>query len=117
MRLPWPSALRPNRGMPADPGEAAFFSRLVVDGARPRWVYRTEPMNELDSGWRLFEGSEDDEWLQQPGNCVVQHLGHVVEAWPDVLAVLSDARIRSAWEWNEQLGRYVEVRGWRPRDD
>jgi hypothetical protein len=116
MKLRWPDALRPNRGTPADLDHGGLFSPEVIAGARPRWLYREAPADEIDSGWRIFEGGEDDDWLQQPGNCVLQHLGHVVEAWPDVLPVLQDSRIRSAWEWDETAGRYVEVRGWRAPD-
>ena len=111
MKLRWPSALRLDRGTPAGLEQAALCSPLVIEGARPRWLYREPPEDPIDSGWRIFDGSEDPEDPPEP---LLQHLDHVVEAWPEVLPVLQDSRLHSAWEWDPSAGRYLEVRGWRP---
>lgn len=96
---------------PASPEQAAWFSRLVMEGRRPRVVYRAEPINEHDSGWSFIEGSETDEWLNAPGaeNCVMQHLSHAVASWPELAAVVSDPRPVSAWEWDAASASYGEV--------
>jgi hypothetical protein len=86
----------------------------VIDGQRPRWIYRTEPINPFDSGWRFFEGSESDEWLNADGNCVLEHLEHMPQRWPELLGPLEDERERSAWEWDEARAIYVEVPDWSP---
>jgi hypothetical protein len=101
----------------AQRSQATFCSVLVMAGQRPRWLYRTEPMNEDDSGWRFFEGSEDIEWVNEAGNGVLQHLSHVADNWPELAEVLTDERPRSAWEWDESRGRYVEVTDWTDEPD
>jgi hypothetical protein len=92
--------------------QGALFSPRVLEGERPRWAYRTEPDNELDSGWRFFEGSESDEWLNEPGNCILQHLGHALDQFPELRRIVRDDRVQSAWEWKPLLRRYREVRDW-----
>jgi hypothetical protein len=95
----------------ADAGEAAWFSPLVIEGRRPRYVYRHAPINESDSGWAFIEGSEDEAWLNEPGgkNVRMQHLGHALEAWPDLADIIGDTRTESEWEWDETSGKYREV--------
>jgi hypothetical protein len=96
----------------ADLGQAAWFSPLVLEGRqRPRYVYRRRPINESDSGWAFIEGSEEEAWLNEPGakNVRMQHLGHVLEAWPGLADVIRDPRIESAWEWDEGAGTYREI--------
>jgi len=100
----------------ADPGQAAFCSTLVIEGQRPRWVYRSEAINESDSGWRFIEGNESDEWLNESGHCVMQHLGHLPTRWPELDGPLRDERVRSAWRWDEARAAYVEVKDWTPPD-
>lgn len=105
----------PRRG-PANSDQAAWFSPRVIEGERPRWIFRSDPINEFDSGWAFIEGSESDEWLNEEGHCVMQHLGHIVEQWPDLTPVLRDDRTRSAWEWNPDSCRYDEVAHWQKRE-
>ncbi|MFC5044126.1 DUF2185 domain-containing protein [Aquimarina hainanensis] len=48
---------------------AIFISnRILQDKEPPTWMYREEPSNEGDSGWRVFSGNEDDEYLDNPDN-------------------------------------------------
>ena len=44
------------------PMEACFATdRITVDGMKVGYMYREEAEEELDSGWRFFEGTESDE--------------------------------------------------------
>ncbi len=48
---------------------AIFISnKILKDKETPTWMYREEPSNEGDSGWRVFSGNEDDEYLNNPSN-------------------------------------------------
>lgn len=90
---------------------AAFVSRRVIDGARPSWVYRCEPLDNGDTGWRFFEGNEAEEWLNAAGgvNCILTHLHHVVDAWPELMSVVADSRPTTQWEWNARAAAYDDV--------
>jgi hypothetical protein len=108
---------RPRGHSAASPQQAAFYSPLVLnDGRRPRWVTGVRPINEHDSGWRFYEGDETDEWLNEPGNCLLSHLGHAPERWPELARLLTDTKARSAWVWDPDRSRYVERPEWADPD-
>jgi len=95
----------------ADPSQAAFCSSLVVEGRRPRLLYRDVAVGPMDSGWQLIEGSESEEWLQVDGHCVVLHLDHLLREWPELAAPIADEREQSAWSWDDVARRYVDMSG------
>ncbi|CAM1352200.1 MULTISPECIES: DUF2185 domain-containing protein [Tenacibaculum] len=48
---------------------AIFISnKILKDKEPPAWMYREESENEGDSGWRVFSGNEDDNYLDNPDN-------------------------------------------------
>ena len=48
---------------------AIFVSnKIVKDGCKPGWMYREQSINEGDSGWRVFFGEEDENYLNDPSN-------------------------------------------------
>ncbi|CAM1344008.1 DUF2185 domain-containing protein [Tenacibaculum amylolyticum] len=48
---------------------AIFISNKILSGKEtPRWMYREEPDNEGDSGWRVFAGDEDEDYLDDHNN-------------------------------------------------
>ena len=95
----------------------AFFSPLVlIDGQRPRWIYRDTPADENQSGWAFIEGSESDEWLNEEGHCLLAHLGHALDRWPEIRNVISDGRAKSSWEWRSDPPGYIEITSWKRAD-
>lgn len=93
-------------------GQAAFFSRRVIDGERPRYVERTaDRINEHDSGWRFYVGDEPEAYLDRAENCVLQHLAHATDRWPELKTVIADTAAASAWQWDGSSAQY------RPFDD
>ncbi|HET8778223.1 MAG TPA: DUF2185 domain-containing protein [Candidatus Limnocylindria bacterium] len=95
--------------MPGSAGQtqAAWFSRRVVEGERPGYVERTaDRINEHDSGWRFYVGDESQAYLDATENCVMQHLCHATERWPELASVVADARATSEWRWDDAAGAY-----------
>jgi hypothetical protein len=74
---------------------------------RPRWVYREEPDNERDSGWRALAGDESDEELNEASGILLQALGFVLDRWPELRPVLRTDPENGSWEWDEQTRRYL----------
>lgn len=88
-------------------GSAAWFSRRVVEGDRPGYIERTDDrINDYDSGWRFYAGDESQAYLDARENCVMQHLGHAVERWPELGALISTAPAAGHWIWDGTSGRY-----------
>lgn len=52
------------------PGLGACYAtdRITVDGKLVGYMYREEPDNEQDSGWRFFSGNESEEYINDPEN-------------------------------------------------
>ncbi len=52
--------------------------RILRDGAKVGYLYREEPDNENDSGWRFTANDESDEYMDDPKNVVFVSVGLVL---------------------------------------
>ncbi len=41
---------------------------ITIDGYPVRFMYREDPDNPLDSGWRFLSGFESDDYMEDPEN-------------------------------------------------
>ena len=63
--------LDPSEIRPIAEGHGACFAtdRITVEGFPVRFMYREDPDNDVDSGWRFMSGvDEDDAYLNNPDN-------------------------------------------------
>lgn len=51
--------------------------KIVVDGKKIGFMYREEPVNEYDSGWRFTAGEESTGYLNNPENGGVYRLNFI----------------------------------------
>ena len=64
-------------------------SRKVAEEGQPvRFMYRTEPDLEADTGWRLLHGDEAPEYLATAGNVVIHALELAAQADPEIIPFL-----------------------------
>lgn len=49
-------------------GGCIATDKITVDGLPVTYMYREEPDNDVDSGWRFMSGEEDQEYLDDPNN-------------------------------------------------
>src|SRR5215207_9562342 len=74
--------------MPA--AEYAVVSRLVATERRKvRWMYREEPTEPADTGWRFFSGDEAEDFGADQENCEFHALDTVIEIDPSVAPYLN----------------------------
>ena len=86
-----------------------FVSRRSHEqDVRPGYVYREDPDNERDSGWRALVGDESQDEVDDPNNVLLQNLGFLVDRWPELRPVLETDPAHGAWAWDEA------VRAFRP---
>jgi len=45
--------------------------KITVDGLPVGYMYREEPDNEIDNGWRFFSGTENQEYVDDPNNTAI----------------------------------------------
>lgn len=43
-------------------------NKILLEKEQPAWMYREDPIANEDSGWRVFAGTEDEVYLNDPTN-------------------------------------------------
>lgn len=49
-------------------GACLATDKITVDGEPVDFMYREEPINNIDSGWRFLSGTETQEYMDNPQN-------------------------------------------------
>lgn len=49
-------------------GACFATDRITVDGLKVGYMYRQDPDNEIDSGWRFLSGDESQDYADVPAN-------------------------------------------------
>lgn len=80
--------------------------KITVEGSKVGYMYREEPSNGYDSGWRFFEGSESDEYLDDANNSAVYKLNTICNYDTEIIPFLN-APYGTAYGRNEK-GEFVE---------
>jgi len=62
--------------------------KITVDGETIAYMYREEPQNELDSGWRFFAGTEDQAYINDLSHSQVYDVNTIANYEPAILAYL-----------------------------
>ena len=52
-----------------------------------RWLFREEPLNNIDTGWMAFGDSDNDEYVNDPKNLSVVDLNTLINIEPTILNV------------------------------
>lgn len=76
---------------------------------RPQYVYREDPDNEHDSGWRAMVGDETDDEINEPSNLMVQAVGYLLDRWPELRPVLKTDPCNGEWSWDGASGAYLQA--------
>jgi hypothetical protein len=82
--------------------------RITVDGMPVRFMYRSDPLNRLDSGWHFTAGDETDEYMDDSGNHEIYDVNTIANYDPNIIPYLS-APSGSAFEWNDEHQEFVQV--------
>ncbi len=80
--------------------------RITVNGCRVGYMYREKPDNDMDSGWRFFEGTEDEEYTNNPNNIGIYKLNTICNYDTDIIPFLN-AKYGTAYIRAEN-GKFVE---------
>jgi hypothetical protein len=75
--------------------------KILYQGETPCWMYREEPIAVEDSGWRVFSGSEDEVFLNDPLNFKTISAGQLIQI-DDSLKPNLLAPIGSSFEKQEE---------------
>ena len=85
-------------------------NRVLVDGQRVACLYREEPDEERDSGWRLTANDESEEYMSNADNVAYVSLGAVLNK-DDSFRDLLDSPVGSAFVRDAESGSFVPRAG------
>jgi hypothetical protein len=88
-------------------GSCLASDHITVEGRLVGFMYREEPDNEFDSGWRFLSGLETDAYVDNPGNVGLYDVNTIANYDPDVIPLL-DAPPGSAFERDDD-GAFMQV--------
>jgi hypothetical protein len=74
--------LVPNRG------GCIASDRITVDGELVGYMYRDQPSNDLDNGWRFMAGDESPEYMDDADNHAVYDVNTIANYDPAIIPLL-----------------------------
>ncbi|ESU20217.1 hypothetical protein FSS13T_27460 [Flavobacterium saliperosum S13] len=51
--------------------------KITVEGMEIGYMYREESEEEIDSGWRFFSGTEDQDYVDNPNNTMIYNINTI----------------------------------------
>jgi hypothetical protein len=77
-------------------------TKMLVDNRRKvRFMYREEPPNKQDSGWRFFCGEEDQDYTNNPDNIAIYDINTIIAIDKSVTPYLNTAQGTALQRENE----------------
>ena len=67
---------------------SCIVTKSILNGeTKFRWLFREEPLNNIDTGWMAFGDSDNDEYVNDPKNLTVVDLNTLINIEPTILNV------------------------------
>lgn len=82
-------------------------NHVAKEGRPVGYLYREEPDDALDSGWRVFSGDETQEYVDDPANFALYNASTIVELDPSIIP-LPATPAPAAYERNS-AGDFVAI--------
>ena len=101
--------LRADQIKPLAEGRGGCFATdmITVDGHRVGYMYREQPDDGPDGGWRFFSGKETQEYVDDPNHTMLYDVNTIANYDPEIIPFLA-APCGSTFE-RDDLGRFVQV--------
>ncbi len=58
-------------------GGCMATDKITVDGMKVGFMYREEPDDERDSGWRFLSGTETDDYMDDENNTMIYNVNTI----------------------------------------
>ena len=79
---------------------------LVNNKRKVRFMYRDEPSNDQDSGWRFFCGDEDQDYTNNPDNIAIYDVNTIIALDKSIIPYLKSVK-GTALEREDENGVFV----------
>ena len=88
-------------------GGCIASNKITIDGLEVGYMYREEPTNASDSGWRFFAGDENEEYTNNADNFKMYNLNTICNYDKSIIPYLN-SEIGSAFE--KKNGNFNKVK-------
>ena len=58
-------------------GDCIATDKITVEGLKVGYMYRENPYNDIDSGWRIFSDTETQEYVEDSNNSEIYDLNTI----------------------------------------
>lgn len=90
-------------------GKTGLISdKITVEGLPVGYMVREEPIEEDDSGWRFYSGTEDEDFVEDEENFMVFDLNTIANYDKAILPYLKKS-FGTEWERND-YGKFKEIK-------
>ena len=89
-------------------GSCIATDMITVGGRKVAFMYREEPDNDIDSGWRFMAGYESPEYMDDADNLAIFDLNTIANYDPEIIPFL-DAPIGASFEREGGTGPFTAV--------
>ena len=94
-------------------GGCIATDKITVEGYPVRFMYRENPDNDIDSGWRFMSGFENNEYMNKPSNHAAYDVNTIANYDPSIIPFLGSP-IGSVYETTPESEIFVAVTDWAP---
>ena len=85
-----------------------IITRSLYEGtSKLKWIFREEPVNPADNGWRALGDTDTEEYINIPENNLVVDFDRLVEIEPAVLAIY-DMPVGTDLEYDSQRRIFID---------
>jgi hypothetical protein len=70
-------------------GYCIVSNKIIVDGMKIGFMYREEPADNDDSGWRFLAGTENQKYLDDEANSEIIDVNTIISANPSIITYLN----------------------------
>lgn len=90
-----------------DVNSGLVISKMALEKEEVNYLFREEPHNPKDSGWRLFCGTDDDTVEKEANDMEIYPLNYVLSFQPKLEEVFASEH--DTFEWSQEQMKFVEI--------
>lgn len=89
-------------------GYGFVSDKITVEGLPIGYMFRENPQDKQDSGWRFFSGTEDDKYMETEENIEVFDVNIIANFDPAIIPYL-EASFQTDWERIDQTDTFEMI--------
>ena len=89
-------------------GGCIATDKITVDGLPIIWMYRDEPVNDIDTGWQFTSGTETEEYMADNNNSAIYEVNTIANYEPAIIPYLN-MPVGTELRREEGTNRFIKI--------